>query len=142
MNRREYSQVLTFLEEAQKLGLDYAEHRLLQRLAMGLCQASELGIAADKIDQHIERKYSFFHWWYTAVIGLAAIALPLYLYAIAESRVPVRLRQIFCVIIPAIVIFIRLYTRYLRELNEKRRLHREEMSKLYNVLGISDTSIE
>lgn len=32
--------ILAFLEEAQLHGVDYAEQRLLQRLAMGLCNAT------------------------------------------------------------------------------------------------------
>lgn len=132
---REHNLVLTFLEEAQQYGSDYAEQRLLQRLAMGLCQPAELGSAAGRVDQQIERQYRFYHWWYAVVIGMAVVALSLYLWGIASGHVPVRLRQVFCLIIPAIVIFIRLYSGYLRELDERRRLHRSEMAALYAFLA-------
>lgn len=132
---REHNLVLSFLEEAQQCGSDYAEQRLLQRLAMGLCQPAELGSAAGRVDQQIERQFRFYHSWYVAVISLAVIALPLYLWVIAASYVPIRVRQVFCLIIPAIVIFIRLYIGYLRELDERRRLHRSEMAALYAFLA-------
>lgn len=108
---------------------------MLQRLAMGLCNATELGITAGKINESIERQYRFFHRWYIAVIGLAIIAIPLYLYAITASSLPIRLQQSFCAIIAALVIFIRLYTGYLRELDEKRSLYRSEMAALCRIIG-------
>lgn len=132
---REYCNVLTFLEEAQQHGLNYAEQRLLQRLDMGLCKATELGIAVGGIAQRIERKYCFYHWWYVAVIGLAIIAIPLYLYVVSASSLPIRLRQSFCAIIAALMIFIRLYAGYLRELTEKRLLYRSEMAALTRIIG-------
>lgn len=132
---REHCLVLTFLEEAQQRGLDYAEQRLLQRLAMGLCRTTELGTTAGKISQIIERRYRFYHWWYVSVIGLAIIALPLYLYAITANSLPIQLRQIFCAIIAALMIFIRLYKGYLRELDEKRGLYRSEMAALSRIIG-------
>lgn len=127
--------VLAFLEEARQHGLDYAELRLLQRLAMGLCKATELGPIAGRVAQRIERKYCFYHWWYVAVIGLTIIAIPLYLYAVTASSLSIRLRQSFCVIIAALIIFIRLYSGYLRELAEKRRLYRSEMAALTRIIG-------
>ncbi len=131
---REHYLVFTFLEEARINGLEYAEQRILQRLALGLCKATELRSAAGRVDQQIEQQFRFYRSWYVAVISLAVIALPLYLWVIAASHVPVRLRQVFCLIIPALVIFIRLYTGYLRELDERRRLHRSEMAALYAFL--------
>lgn len=127
--------VLAFLEEARQQGLDYAERRLLQRFAMGQCKATELGPIADRIAQRIERKYSFYHWWYVAVIGLAIIAIPLYLYAVTASSLSIRLRQGFCAIIAALIIFIRLYSGYLRELAGKRRLYRSEMAALTRIIS-------
>ena len=135
MRNREYSHVLTFLEEARQYGLDYAEQRLLQRLAMGMCRAMELGVTAARVDQCIERKYRFYHWWYVAVIWLAVIALPFYLYVVTVSSLPIRLRQGFCAIIAALVIFIRLYTGYLRGIGEKWRLYRSEMAALSRIIG-------
>lgn len=127
--------VLEFLEEARQQGLDYAERRLLQQLAMSQCKATELGPIAGRIAQSIERKYSFYHWWYVAVIGLAIIAIPLYLYVVTASSLSIRLRQSFCVIIAALMIFIRLYSGYLRELAEKRRLYRSEMAALTRIIS-------
>ncbi|GLI39482.1 hypothetical protein KI811_18195 [Geobacter hydrogenophilus] len=135
IRNREYCHVLTFLEEAQQHGLDYAEQRLLQRLDMGLCEATELGIAVGGIAQRIEQKYCFYHWWYVAVIGLAIIAIPLYLYVLTVSSFPIRLRQSFCSIIAALIIFIRLYTGFLQELIEKHRLYRSEMAALSRIIG-------
>lgn len=135
MRNREQSYVLIFLEEAQQHGLVYAEQRLLQRLAMGMCRAADLGVIAARINQRIERKYRFYHWWYVTVIWLAIIALPFYLYVVTLSSLPIRLRQVFCVIIAALVIFIRLYAGYLRGIKEKRRLYRSEMATLSRIIG-------
>lgn len=135
VNRRAHSQVLTFLEEAQMYGIAYAERRALQRLAMGLLNPGELSMAATDIERRVERKYSFFHWWYLVVIGLGVAALPLYLVAIFWGRFPATFRMVLCIIVPAIIIFIRVYAGYLREIDERCRRYRTHMAALYRLLG-------
>lgn len=116
-------------------GIAYAERRALQRLAMGLLNPGELSIAASEIERRVERKYSFYHWWYLVVIGLGVAALPLYLVAIFWGRFPATFRMVFCVIVPAIIIFIRVYAGYLREIDERRRRYRTHLAALYRLLG-------
>lgn len=135
VGKRAHSQVLTFLEEAQMYGIAYAERRALQRLAMGLLNPGELSIAASEIERQVERKYSFYHWWYLVVIGLGVAALPLYLVAIFWGRFPATFRMVFCFIAPAIIIFIRVYAGYLWEIDERRRRYRAHVAALYHLLG-------
>lgn len=116
-------------------GIAYAERRALQRLAMGLLNPSDLSIAASEIERRVERKYSFYHWWYLVVIGLGVAALPLYLVAFFWGRVPATFRMVFCLVVPAIIIFVRVYAGYLREIDERRRQYRTHMAALYHLLG-------
>lgn len=116
-------------------GIAYAERRTLQRLAMGLLNPGELSLAASEIERQVERKYSFYHRWYLVVIGLGVAALPLYLVAILWGRFPATFRMVFCIIVPAIIIFIRVYAGYLREIDERRRRYRAHVAALCLLLG-------
>ena len=127
--------VLSFLEECQDVGIDYALRRLRQRQQFLGISFVRLASEADRISSQIEKRYQFMQWGYLVPIGLGILSLPLYMYVVCSSRYPEALRLVFCLVAPANLVFIKMYVGYLRKVLKKRQTFRQEMAILLQAVA-------
>lgn len=133
--------VLTFLEESQEQGIDYAVLRLQQRLQIYEPCIPLLITEAQRVNADIEQRYRYIRWGYMVAVVLGTVALILYLYVVCCDRFPDFVRLAFCVIVPAIIVFIRIYVGYLREAIRKQRHFCLEMAALHETLCREESGV-
>ncbi len=132
---KEFELVLSFLEECQEHGAEYAETRLWQRWQYSRYRVKQVGDVVDEVEKRIERKYSIERYGYLFVMGLGILAFIANFAAIVNPRVPDHLRMALCFVVPAAIVLIRTYWRHHSDVVNRHQQTRKDLDALHTAFG-------